>query len=174
MSIGDISSSMLTAIERNNMRRPVIVAGFVVASSVLALAHVSVQPRESKPNVEERYVVRVPTEGNVATTHVILEVPAGVTILELLPSEGATSEVAKEGARITNITWKKQIPPKAVAEFAFRARNPDSGDLMWKAHQHFADGTVADWVGPVGDRRPAAITKLIAGTTVSRGEVAAR
>jgi Domain of unkown function (DUF1775) len=73
----------------------------------------------------------------------------------------ATSEVAKGGGRITTITWKKQIPPKTGAEFAFRARNPDAGDLMRKAHQHFADGTVADWVGATGDRRRAAITKLI-------------
>lgn len=143
------------------MRRPAIVAVFVLASSALALAHVSVRPRESKPNAEERYTVRVPTEGSVATTHVTLDVPAGVTVLEVLPSEGATSEVARDGARITTITWKKQIPPNTVAEFAFRARNPGSGDLMWKAHQHFADGTVADWVGAAGDRRPAAITKLI-------------
>src|SRR5262245_34081450 len=174
------SSSMLSAhtlcshrLRRHNMRRPGIVVAFVLALSTLALAHVSVQPRESKANVEERYTVRVPTEGNVATTHVILEVPAGVTVLEILPAEGTTSEVAKDGARITTITWKKEIPPKAVAEFAFRARNPGSGDLIWKAHQHFADGTVADWIGPVGDRRPAAITKLIASATgASVGEVA--
>ncbi len=144
------------------MKRPGIVAALVFASSALTFAHVSVQPRESKANVEERYTVRVPTEGSVATTHVILEVPAGVTVLEILPSEGATSEVAKDGARITTITWKKEIPPKAVAEFSFRARNPGSGDLIWKAHQRFVDGTVADWIGPIGDRRPAAITKLIA------------
>ena len=50
------------------MRRPGIVAVFVLASSALALAHVSVRPRESKPNAEERYTVRVPTEGSVATT----------------------------------------------------------------------------------------------------------
>ena len=143
------------------MRRPTLVATFVLASSALALAHVSVRPRESKPNAEEQYTVRVPTEGNIATTHVILDVPLGVTILEVLASEGATSEVAKDGARIITITWKKQIPPKSAAEFAFRARNPESGDLIWKAHQHFADGTVADWVGAAGDRRPAANTKLI-------------
>lgn len=33
---------------------------------------------------------------------------------------------------------------------------------MWKAHQHFADSTVADWIGAAGERRPAAVTKLIA------------
>jgi uncharacterized protein YcnI len=133
------------------MRRPaVVVAAIVAALPALAFAHVGVRPRESKPNAEERYTVRVPTEGTVATTHVILEVPPDVVVLEVLPSEAATFEIAKDGARITAITWKKDIPPKMVGEFVFRARNPSSGDIIWKAHQHFADGTVADWVGVAG------------------------
>src|SRR5204862_1781521 len=65
--------------------------------------------------------------------------------------------------RATAITWSKAIPPKAVAEFVFRARNPDSGDIVWKAHQHFADGTTADWIGAPSERRPAAVTKLTSG-----------
>lgn len=40
-----------------------------------ASGQVSVRPRESKPGAEERDTVRVPTEGDVATTHVILEIP---------------------------------------------------------------------------------------------------
>ena len=146
------------------MKRIVMTAALVVASTALTLAHVGVRPRESKPNAEERYTVRVPTEGAVTTNQVVLEVPAGVTVLEVLPTEGATFEVAKQGDRITAITWKKEIPPKMVGEFVFRARNPASGDLVWKAHQQFADGTTADWVGAAGDRRPAAITKLTGAT----------
>ena len=106
--------------------------------------------------------MRVPTEGAVATTHVVLEIPAGVTVLEVLPAEGATFETTKEGDRITSITWKKAIPPKASAEFAFRARNPAATEIAWKAHQHFSDGTVADWIGAAGASRPASVTKLSA------------
>jgi len=95
--------------------------------------------------------------------HVRLEIPAGVAVLEVVPQDGATFETDKEGGRIITITWKKNIPPKAAAEFVFRARNPTSGDIVWKAHQHFADGTAANWIGAVGERRPAAVTKLIAG-----------
>lgn len=73
----------------------------------------------------------------------------------------ATFETQKKGDRIVGITWKKEIKPNEASEFFFRARNSASGgEVTWKAHQHFADGTVADWVGPVGDRRPAAVTKL--------------
>jgi uncharacterized protein YcnI len=144
------------------MRRLVTIGALVFAAPVLAFAHVSVRPRESKPGVEERYTVRVPTEGTVPTTHVLLEIPDGVMVLEVLPHEGATFETAKQGDRISTITWKKAIAPKAVAEFVFRARNPDSGDIVWKAHQHFADGTAADWVGVAGEKRPASVTKLTA------------
>jgi len=144
------------------MRRLVIIGALVLAVPVLAFAHVSVRPRESKPGIEERYTVRVPTEGTVATTHVRLEIPDGVMVLEVLPHEGATFETAKQGDGIGTITWKKAIAPKAVAEFVFRARNPGSGDIVWKAHQHFADGTAADWVGVAGEKRPASVTKLTA------------
>lgn len=155
------------------MRRLVTVGILVLAMPVLAFAHVSVRPRESKPNVEERYTVRVPTEGAVATTQVVLEIPAGVTVLEVLSHDGATFETAKQDDRITAITWKKDIPPKGSAEFVFRARNPASGDLVWKAHQHFADGTTADWVGVASEKRPAAVTKLAAAPAAGGAQSAA-
>ena len=144
------------------MRRAIVLAaGIVLALPPPALAHVTVRPRESKPGAEERYTVRVPTEGAVATTSVHIEIPEGVTVLEVEQAEGATFETEKQGDRIVGITWKKDIKPKEASEFFFRARNPAGGaELTWKAHQHFADDTVADWVGPAGDRRPAAVTKL--------------
>jgi len=134
--------------------------GILLLAPSMAFAHVSVRPRESQAGAEERYTVRVPTEGAIATTHVQLEIPPGLMVLEILPHDGATFETAKQGDRITAITWEKEIPPKSAAEFVFRARNPESGDVIWKAHQHFKDGTTADWVGPAGDRRPASVTKL--------------
>lgn len=142
------------------MQGHLVLAALVLMLPSLAMAHVGVRPRESPPGAEERYTVRVPTEGAVTTTHVQLEIPAGVTVLDVVPADGTTFETTKEGNRITAITWTKEIPPKQAAEFVFRARNPSSGEIVWKAHQHFVDGTAADWVGPAGDRRPAAVTKL--------------
>ncbi|HXG89799.1 MAG TPA: hypothetical protein VNJ02_15830 [Vicinamibacterales bacterium] len=53
------------------------------------------------------------------------------------------------------------IPALAAAHVVFTARNPASGaEIAWKAHQHFADGTVSDWTGPPS-KRPASITKLV-------------
>jgi ketosteroid isomerase-like protein len=154
------------------MRPLVTIWALVLATPVLAFAHVSVRPRESRPNVEERYTVRVPTEGAVATRRVLLEIPTGMTVLEVLPQEGATFETARQGGLITTITWMKEIPPKGSAEFLFRARNPASGDLIWKAHQRFSDGTTADWVGVAGEKRPASVTKLVTAASAETSQTA--
>ena len=150
------------------MKKNLLLALVVLLVPSFASAHVSVRPLQSKPDAEERYTVRVPTEGNVATTHVVLEIPSDVIVLEVIPAEGATFDVTKQGARISTITWKKEIAPKASADFVFRARNPTTTEIVWKAHQHFADGTVADWTGPAGDRRPASVTKLSAAAAAAR------
>jgi ketosteroid isomerase-like protein/uncharacterized protein YcnI len=127
----------------------------------LAGAHVGVRPRESKPGAEERYAVRVPTEGAVSTTSVELEIPAGVTVIEVPRPEGATHEVKRADGRIVAIVWTKDVKPKESAEFIFVARNPTAGiELTWKAHQRFADGTAADWIESAGSKRPAPVTRL--------------
>ena len=96
------------------MRRFALLGIVLLATPSLALAHVSVRPRESKAGAEERYTVRVPTEGTVATTHVQLEIPADLTVLDVVPHDGATFETTKQGDRITAIRWKKEIPPKGI------------------------------------------------------------
>ena len=142
--------------------RVAIIAIAVVFVAATAGAHVTVVPRQSQPDVTERYTVRVPTEGQVATTSVELEVPADVAITEVIAGDRYTFETRREGDRIVAITWKQDIPPKAVGEFVFVARNPKAGQIAWKARQRFADGTSADWVGVEGDRRPASVTRLTA------------
>ena len=142
--------------------RAAIIAISVVFVAATAGAHVTVVPRQSQPGVTERYTVRVPTEGQVTTTSVELEVPADVAITEVIAGIGYTFETRREGDRVVAITWKQDIPPKAVGEFVFFARNPKAGQIAWKARQRFADGTSADWVGVEGDRRPASVTRLTA------------
>ena len=120
----------------------------VLAASIpgVAYAHVTVNPRESKPGVEEKYTVRVPTEGQVATTSALLEVPDGVTVLEVAAVDGATHEERRDGTRIVTITWTKEIKPREAGLFVFTAKNPSAGSqITWKVHQHFADGKVSDW-----------------------------
>lgn len=142
--------------------RTVAIAAGVLLSASIAAAHVTVLPRESHAGMEQRYTIRVPTEGQVATTSVELEVPAGVAVTEVVAGDGYTFDVRREADRIVAITWKKEIPPKQSAQFEFVARNPNAAEIAWKARQRFADGTSADWVGVQGDRRPASVTRLTA------------
>lgn len=134
------------------------VVAAVVASS--AQAHVTVRPAEAAPAETMTYSVRVPSEGEVATTSVELEIPAGLTVMSV---EGAAAsyELKKTGAVTTAIVWKTAIPAGERAELKFSAQNPAKGtELVWKAHQHFQDGTKADWVEAKGGKRPASITVL--------------
>ncbi len=142
--------------------RSILSAVFVLAVVATASAHVTVSPETSRGGAVERYTIRVPTEGKVTTTAVDLEVPADVTVTGVLVSGGFTYEARRDADRITGITWKLEIKPGEVAEFVIFARNPRAGQISWKAHQRFADGTSADWVGVEGDRRPAAVTRLTA------------
>ena len=140
--------------------RAVAMAIFVVMTAVVVDAHVTVWPRESRPGVSERYTVRVPTEGKVATTSVELEVPGDVRVTGVLVGGGYTYEARRDGDRIVAITWRQEIKPGEYGEFVFFAVNPKSGQIAWKTRQRFADGTSADWVGVQGDRRPASVTYL--------------
>jgi uncharacterized protein YcnI len=133
---------------------------FLVVGVATVDAHVTVWPRESQPGVGERYTVRVPTEGQVATTAVELEVPADVRVTGVLVGGGYTYEARREGDHIVAITWRQEIKPGEYGEFVFFAVNPKSKQIAWKARQRFADGTSADWVGVEGDRRPASVTQL--------------
>src|SRR5436190_16396848 len=142
--------------------RIILGAAALVMIAATARAHVTVSPETSRGGAVERYTIRVPTEGKVTTTALDLEVPPDMTITGVLVTGGFTYEAKREGDRIVGITWNLDVKPGEVAEFAFFARNPVSGQIRWKARQRFADGTSADWIGVEGDRRPAAVTTLTA------------
>jgi uncharacterized protein YcnI len=138
-----------------------LLVGFLVVAGV-AEAHVTILPRESRAAAVETYSMRVPTEGKVTTVSVELEVPDGVTIVSVEAQTGTRYETKRSGDRITSITWTTDIKPGESRQFAFKATNPKQGsEITWKAHQRYEDGTSADWIGPVGDPRPAPVTKLV-------------
>lgn len=147
-------------------RHIALTAGMLLLVSAVH-AHVTVWPRESQAGATEKYVVRVPTEGRVATTSVDLEIPDGVTVY-LLGAGAWTYDVKREGERIVGITWRMDIKPGEFVEFPFIARNPKAGHIVWRARQHFADGTHAEFMGPPGDRSPGPVTRLTSGLVSSR------
>jgi uncharacterized protein YcnI len=142
-----------------------IPGAFLCLASWSTLAHVTVWPRESSTGSYEKYVVRVPTEGKVATTSVELMLPEGVNLVSMGAPTGFSYELKKASDRVVGIVWTARINPGEFAEFAFMARNPTQpGEVVWKAIQHFADGTRTEWTGPTGDKRPASVTTVTVGT----------
>ena len=146
------------------MRRSVALAfaAFAVSFAYLpfAYAHVTLRPAEAAPGATTTYTVRVPSEGQSATTSVELEIPAGVSVVSVAGAAG-TYELKKSGERVTSIVWKTAIPAGERGELNFVAQNPATGaEIAWKAHQFYADGTRADWVEPKGSKRPGPITVL--------------
>jgi uncharacterized protein YcnI len=134
------------------------VAWFISAP---ATAHVSIWPRESAQGASEKYTIRVPTEGKVATTSAEVEAPDGVVIGILPVPMGWTQDVTTKDNRITSVTWRMNIPPGQFMEFSFLARNPASGSqIVWKLKQHFADGSTTDWTNGPDGVRASAVVKL--------------
>jgi uncharacterized protein YcnI len=140
-------------------------------------AHVVVQPSQSAPGAEQVYTLVAMVEGNVASTSVELEVPAGLHVTQVASGEGFTFDVKKDTARIVAITGKKDMQPKQKPpRFTFTAHNPQSGTLQWKAHQTFADGSVRHWVAERGAKTsdgkaldPASITTITAAAGAKPG-----
>jgi uncharacterized protein YcnI len=124
-------------------------------------AHVSIWPRDSRIAATERYLVRIPTEGKVATVGAELDVPAGVVVETLMVPNGWKHSVKREGDRIVGIVWEVNVPPGEYLEVGFVARNPREGsEIVWTLRQKFADGTVSDWTKSARGTFPTAITKL--------------
>lgn len=152
------------------MRRLIALTLLTLSVPALAAAHIGVRPRESKLGAEEHYTVRVPTEGAVSTTSVRFVVPDGVTVIDVPKPAIGSVDVKRDGNRIVEITWTREIKPKESAEFMFHAKNPAQGEsILWKAYQMFADGTSADWVNPPGTAggRPGPVTKLLPSASVA-------
>ena len=126
-------------------------------------AHVSITPRASTHGATEKYVIRIPTEGKVATTGADIEFPAGVIVETIQAPSGWKYDIKRQDDRIIAMTIHADVKPGEFIEVGFVARNPRQGtQIVWILKQRFADGTVADWtVGPTGTR-PTAVTRLAA------------
>lgn len=128
----------------------------------LVQAHVSITPRQSTQGATEKYTVRIPTEGKVATTAAELDVPEGVIVETMQAPAGWKYEVKRADDRIVSIVWTVDVKPGEFVEVAFVARNPRQGEkIVWTLRQKFADGTVSNWTtAPNGTTRPTAVTQL--------------
>jgi len=139
-------------------------AAVVLLFPVAVHAHVSITPQQSASGATEKYTIRIPTEGKVATTGADIEFPAGVIVETIQAPAGWKYEVRRQDDRIVSMTIQADVKPGEFIEVAFVARNPRSGDrIVWTLRQRFVDGTVTDWTtAPNGTVRPTAVTQLTA------------
>ena len=142
----------------------------------VASAHVTVQPQEVARGSYEVFTVRVPSETkDTHTVEVRVAVPDGVNITRTEPKPGWTTELEREDNRIVSVAWKAEGEGLADTEFAeFRMQGrvaDDATELVWRAYQTYADGSLAEWIGApdTGSPMPASLTKVVEGAAQSDG-----
>ncbi|WP_127531020.1 YcnI family copper-binding membrane protein [Paenibacillus kobensis] len=132
-------------------------------------AHVSVSPNETKQGAYEVFTVRVPTEQQSETTRIELLFPEGVAISRVLPQPGwsyAFSTDAEGGK--SSIVWTAEgagLKDGEFGEFKLQGKVADDAQqLVWKAVQTYANGSVVEWAGGAEAETPASITAVLPGT----------
>lgn len=148
-----------------------LVVGALTSMTTPASAHVTVQPNESIVGTFSRFVVRVPTEREVPTIKITVELPP-LAFVSFEPKEGwkRTAEMIELdepievfGQEITetvgSVTWAGgSIGPGEFDEFGFSARMPDEEtSLVFTASQTYQGGEVVEWAGAPDSEEPAAL-----------------
>ena len=161
------------------MMKRIIAAAAAVALFLMAAlpvsAHVTISPQEVVQGSYTVFTVRVPSEKEgTETTAVRVVFPEGVSISRFEPKPGWTIEfVRNAGQAITEATWTAEpgqgLDITEFTEFRMFGRvlpDADPGSkLVWKAYQHYADGSVVEWIGaPDTDSpTPAPATTVVSG-----------
>lgn len=140
-----------------------ILASLVVTS---LSAHIVVSPSQSKSGATQKYEVRVHNEGKQAATSIELEIPDGITVLDVAKPTPGSYTTATSGTRITRITWQVEVQPNKYVALPFDAKNPDGEkDVHWNLREHLADGSVIEWSDKPGAKQKGSVTKLTALST---------
>jgi len=151
---------------------------FMLAFAGLASAHVTVQPSQVPANSYQVFTMRVPTEKEIATVEVKLEVPADVNVSRFEPKPDWTYTLEKDAdGKITAVTWKTTgagLSATEFGQFSFQGKVAENAkELAWKAHQTYADGSIVDWTGAPDTDKPASVTTVTAASAGSDGHGAA-
>lgn len=140
----------------------------------IASAHVTVQPKEVPAGSYQVFTLRVPTEKEVATTQVKVEVPAGVKLSRFEPKPDWTYDLEKDAEGvIKSVTWKTSgagLSQTEFGQFNFQGKVADDAkELSWKAYQTYANGEVVEWTGAPDADTPASVTTVTAKVAGSDG-----
>jgi uncharacterized protein YcnI len=128
-----------------------VISIVTIFSSSMAAAHVVVRPAEVLTAQHQTFTVRVPSERDIATTSIKLEIPKNVTNVTPTVKPGWHITIEKAGSNenevVTAIIWSGGVIDGGFRdEFTFSAKTPETAtELQWKAYQTYADGTIVAW-----------------------------
>jgi uncharacterized protein YcnI len=125
-------------------------------------AHVMVTPEEVTAEEYETLTVTVPTEKEIPTTEVRVEIPDGFTVSGVQPVPGWDYEFEEDGGLITSVTWSGgKIGPREFQQFLLSAQAPEEPDeYPWRAFKTYEDGSVVEWTGPPDAEEPASVIEV--------------
>jgi uncharacterized protein YcnI len=151
---------------RNFLPRVVLVSGLLtLAVSAPAWAHVVVSPEEVTAEDYATLTVSVPTEKEVPTMKIRVEVPDGFILSGVQPVPGWDYSFEEDGGLITGVTWSGgEIKPREFQQFLVQAKAPEKpGEYPWKAFQTYDDGSVVEWTGAPDSEEPASVVEVVSG-----------
>lgn len=147
------------------LRALLLAACMLLATTGVALAHVRVLPEEVPADSFEVFTVRVPSEKDVPTTGVRVEVPEGFVVSRVEPVPGWEYELEEEAGVVTAINWSGgEIGETEFRQFGVQGKTPEEpGDYPWRAFQTYEDGSVVEWVGSGDAEEPASVMRVAGG-----------
>jgi uncharacterized protein YcnI len=151
------------------MKRLLVVVSMVcgicamLAVSGPAWAHVVVSPEEVTAGDYETLTVSVPTEKEVPTTEIRVEVPEGFLLSGVQPVPGWEHAFEEDGGIVTAVTFSGgEIRPQEFQQFLVQAQAPEEpGEYPWKAIQTYEGGSVVEWTGPPNSEEPASLIDVV-------------
>jgi uncharacterized protein YcnI len=128
----------------------------------VAGAHIQVLPSIVATDDPVKFTVVVPGEQEDSTTSVDLKMPAGLLPFSYEETPGWTRKLvmASNGA-VDRVVWTGKLPKDGFVEFSFLAGTPEkAGELVFKALQTYADGSVVRWIGEPKSDHPAPVVEV--------------
>jgi periplasmic copper chaperone A len=130
----------------------VVVASASLISAAAASAHVTLNPADAPAESFSRFELRVPTEEDVPTVRLSVQLPEGLEV-RFQPKPGWTRT---QNGRV--VTWSGgQIGVGEFDEFglSFQVPNTPGETLSFPATQTYANGKVVRWIGAPDSDEPA-------------------
>jgi uncharacterized protein YcnI len=136
------------------LRIALIAAGAAaLAAASAASAHVTMNPEKAPADSFSRFALRVPTEEDVTTVKVSIQLPAGLDEVTFQPKPPWKRT---QSGRV--VTWSGgQIGVGEFDEFGLSMHLPNTPGkvLVFPATQTYANGKVVHWIGALTSDEPA-------------------